>query len=41
VRVGRNCVIGPNVKVDARNADGYLPSGQTIRAELKEYPYRV
>ncbi|HLB24525.1 MAG TPA: glucose-1-phosphate adenylyltransferase [Dehalococcoidia bacterium] len=41
VRVGRNCVIGPNVKVDARNADGYLPSGKTIRAELKEYPYRV
>ncbi len=41
VRIGRNCVIGANVTVDKRNADGYLPSGKTIRAEIKESPYRV
>ena len=41
VRIGRNCVIGANVTVDKRNADGYLPSGKTIRAEVKESPYRV
>jgi glucose-1-phosphate adenylyltransferase len=41
VRVGRNCVIGANVKVDNRNADGYVPSGTTIRETMKEYPYRV
>jgi glucose-1-phosphate adenylyltransferase len=41
VRIGRNCVIGPNVTVDSRNQDGYLPSGTTIREKPKEYPYRV
>ena len=41
VRIGRNCVIGANVVVDNRNADGYLPSGKTIREQIKEYPYRV
>jgi glucose-1-phosphate adenylyltransferase len=41
VRIGRNCVIGANVTVDNRNADGYLPSGNTIRAEVKESPFRV
>ncbi|MBI5289313.1 MAG: glucose-1-phosphate adenylyltransferase [Chloroflexi bacterium] len=41
VRIGRNCVIGPNVTVDNRNADAYLPSGSTIREKQKEYPYRV
>ena len=41
VRIGRNCVIGPNVTVDSRNQDGYLPSGTTLREKPKEYPYRV
>jgi len=41
VRIGRNCVIGANVRVDARNRDGYLPSGTTIREKAREYPYRV
>lgn len=41
VRIGRNCVIGANVHVDNRNADGYLPSGTTIREKAQENPYRV
>lgn len=41
VRIGRNCVIGSNVKVQATGDDGYLPSGTTIRATEREYPYRV
>jgi glucose-1-phosphate adenylyltransferase len=41
VRIGRNCVIGANVRVDTRNRDGYLSSGTTIREKLKEYPHRV
>jgi glucose-1-phosphate adenylyltransferase len=40
MRVGRNCVIGPNVTPDAA-AEGYIPSGTTIRATEKHFPYRV
>ena len=41
VRIGRNCVIGPNVMADANGADGYIASGTTIRAAEREFPYRV
>lgn len=41
VRIGRNCVIGPNVRAQARGDDGYIPSGTTIRATEQEYPHRV
>jgi glucose-1-phosphate adenylyltransferase len=41
VRIGRNCVIGPNVKAEANAADGYIPSGTTIRGEQLGFPYRV
>ena len=41
VRIGRNVVIGPNVMAEARAEDGYIPSGTTIRAVEKQYPYTV
>jgi len=41
VRIGRNVVIGPNVMAEAQTADGYIPSGTTIRAVEKQYPYTV
>ncbi|HXK34006.1 MAG TPA: glucose-1-phosphate adenylyltransferase [Dehalococcoidia bacterium] len=41
VRIGRNCVIGPNVRAQAPGDDGYIPSGTTIRASESEYPHRV
>lgn len=41
VRIGRNCVIGPNVAVEAQSSDGYVASGTTIRAVEREFPYRV
>lgn len=41
VRIGRNVVIGPNVMAEAQAADGYIPSGTTIRAVEKQYPYTV
>ena len=41
VRIGRNCVIGPNVTAEANGADGYIASGTTIRAAEREFPYRV
>jgi glucose-1-phosphate adenylyltransferase len=41
LRVGRNCVIGPNVTAEAETEDGYIPSGRTIRAAEKQYPYTV
>ena len=40
VRVGRNCVIGPNVTAVAQGTDG-ITSGTTIRAAEREFPYRV
>ena len=40
VRIGRNCVIGPNVV--ASGIDGAtVPSGTTIRAKEKAFPYTV
>jgi len=41
VRIGRNVVIGPNVMAEAQAEDGYIPSGTTIRAVEKQYPYTV
>lgn len=41
VRVGRNCVIGPNVIASTTGDDGYIPSGTTIRATEKHFPYTV
>jgi glucose-1-phosphate adenylyltransferase len=41
VRIGRNVVIGPNVMAEAQTEDGYIPSGTTIRAVEKQYPYTV
>lgn len=40
VRIGRNCVIGPNVVAEGIE-DGYIPSGITIRASEKHFPYAV
>jgi glucose-1-phosphate adenylyltransferase len=40
VRIGRNCVIGPNVRVVPQGTEGIV-SGTTIRAVEKEFPYRV
>jgi glucose-1-phosphate adenylyltransferase len=40
VRIGRNCVIGPNVVAEGV-LDGTIPSGTTIRAPEKLYPYTV
>ncbi len=41
VRIGRNCVIGPNVNATAEGADGYIASGTTIRAAERGFPYGV
>jgi len=40
VRVGRNCVIGANVVAEGI-VDGQIPSGTTIRAPEKRFPYSV
>lgn len=40
VRIGRNCVIGPNVVAEGL-VDGTIPSGTTLRAPEKLYPYAV
>jgi glucose-1-phosphate adenylyltransferase len=40
VRIGRNCVIGPNVVAEGME-DGYIPSGITIRSPESTFPYRV
>jgi glucose-1-phosphate adenylyltransferase len=40
MRIGRNCVIGPNVTATAEGTDG-ISSGTTIRAAEREFPYRV
>jgi len=40
VRIGRNCVIGPNVVAEGME-DGYIPSGTTIRSPEKHFPYTV
>jgi glucose-1-phosphate adenylyltransferase len=40
VRIGRNCVIGPNVTALAQGPEGII-SGTTIRAAEREFPYRV
>jgi glucose-1-phosphate adenylyltransferase len=40
-RIGRNCVIGPNVTVTAPGDDGYIPSGTTMRGSDKHFPYTV
>jgi len=41
VRIGRNVVIGPNVTAASSGEDGYIPSGTTIRASEKHFPYTV
>ena len=41
LRIGRNCVIGSNVNAAAEGPEGYIASGTTIRAEEREFPYRV
>jgi glucose-1-phosphate adenylyltransferase len=40
LRIGRNCVIGPNVTPTATD-DGYIASGTTIRSAEKYFPYTV
>jgi glucose-1-phosphate adenylyltransferase len=40
VRIGRNCVIGPNVVAEGV-MDGTIPSGTTLRAPEKLYPYAI
>lgn len=40
VRIGRNCVIGPNVRAVSQGPSG-IPSGATMRAAEPEFPYRV
>lgn len=40
LRIGRNCVIGPNVTPTAAE-DGYIASGTTIRSVEKYFPYTV
>jgi glucose-1-phosphate adenylyltransferase len=40
VRIGRNCVIGPNVIAEGL-LDGTIPSGATIRSPEKLFPYTV
>jgi len=40
LRIGRNCVIGPNVTPTATD-DGYIASGTTIRSVEKYFPYTV
>jgi glucose-1-phosphate adenylyltransferase len=41
MRIGRNCVIGPNVTPEATGDDGYIPSGTTIRSAERFFPYTV
>ncbi len=41
VRIGRNCVIGPNVTAGAQTEEGYIPSGTTIRVAEKHFPHTV
>lgn len=41
LRIGRNCVIGPNVTPEATGDDGYIPSGTTIRSVERFFPYTV
>ena len=40
MRIGRNCVIGPNV-VPGPTEEGYIKSGTTIRAAERHFPYTV
>ncbi len=40
-RIGRNCVIGPNVTPEATGDDGYIPSGTSIRSAERHFPYTV
>ena len=40
VRIGRNVVIGPNVEANGTQ-EGTIPSGTTIRAPEKHFPYTV
>jgi glucose-1-phosphate adenylyltransferase len=40
VRIGRNCVIGPNVVAEGV-MDGTIPSGTTLRSPEKLFPYTV
>jgi glucose-1-phosphate adenylyltransferase len=40
VRIGRNCVIGPNVVAEGV-LDGAIPSGTTLRSPEKLFPYTV
>ncbi|HZP55980.1 MAG TPA: glucose-1-phosphate adenylyltransferase [Dehalococcoidia bacterium] len=40
VRIGRNCVIGPNVVAEGVE-EGYIPSGTTLRAPESHLPYTV
>jgi glucose-1-phosphate adenylyltransferase len=40
LRIGRNCVIGPNV-VPGPAAEGYIASGTTMRATERRFPYTV
>jgi glucose-1-phosphate adenylyltransferase len=40
VRIGRNCVIGPNVVAEGL-IDGTIPSGSTLRSPEKLFPYTV
>jgi glucose-1-phosphate adenylyltransferase len=40
VRIGRNCVIGPNVIAEGL-LDGTIPSGATLRSPEKLFPYTV
>jgi len=40
IRIGRNCVIGPNV-VPGGAAEGYIKSGTTIRSTAHHFPYTV
>ncbi|HYM15683.1 MAG TPA: glucose-1-phosphate adenylyltransferase [Dehalococcoidia bacterium] len=41
IRIGRNCVIGPNVTPTATGDDGYIASGTTIRSAERHFPYTV
>ncbi len=40
VRIGRNCVIGPNVVAEGIE-EGYIPSGTTIRSPEADFPRTV
>ncbi|MHB8375370.1 MAG: glucose-1-phosphate adenylyltransferase [Dehalococcoidia bacterium] len=40
MRIGRNCVIGPNV-VPGPTEEGYIKSGTTLRATERHFPYAV